>query len=92
MFTSLIAFTGTKIRKRSRELHVTEERESFLQVIIDLFSLPVIRLGKWLLARWKKINILGVVFNVLIDTPFFIFVEFLEQWRYFLKEKKEDIR
>ena len=92
MFTSLIAFTGTKIRKRSRELHVTEERESFFQVIIDLFSLPVIRLGKWLLARWKKINILGVVFNVLIDTPFFIFVEFLEQWRYFLKEKKEDIR
>ena len=92
MFTSLIAFTGTKIRKRSRELHVTEKKESFFQIIIDLFSLPVIRLGKWLLARWKKINILGVAFNVLIDTPFLIFVEFLEQWRYFLKEKKEDIR
>lgn len=92
MFTSLIAFTGTKIRKRSRELHVTEERESFFQIIVDLFSLPVISVGKWLLARWKKINILGVVFNVLIDTPFFIFVEFLEQWRYFLKDKKEDIR
>ena len=92
MFTSLIAFTGTKIRKRSRELHVTDKKESFFQVIIDLFSLPIIRLGKWLLARWKKINILGVAFNVLIDTPFLLFVEFLEQWRYFLKEKKEDIR
>jgi len=92
MFTSLIAFTGTKIRKRSRELHVTDKKESFFQVIVDLFSLPVIRLGKWLLARWKKINILGVAFNVLIDTPFLLFVEFLEQWRYFLKEKKEDIR
>ena len=92
MFTSLIAFTGTKIRKRSRELHVTDKKESFFQVIIDIFSLPVIRLGKWLLARWKKINILGVAFNVLIDTPFLIFVEFLEQWRYLLKEKKEDIR
>jgi len=92
MFTSLIAFTGTKIRKRSRELHVTEEKESFFQVIIDLFSLPIISVGKWLLARWKRVNILGVAFNVLIDTPFFFFVEFLEQWRYFLKDKKEDIR
>ncbi len=92
VFTSLIAFTGARIRKRSRELHITDEKESFLQVLIDLFSLPMIRLGKWLLNRWKKINILGVVFNVLIDAPFSLFVEFLEQWRYFLKEKKEDIR
>lgn len=92
MFTSLIAFTGTKIRKRARELHVTEKKDSFFQVIIDLFSVPVITLGKWILARWKKINILGVAFNVLIDTPFLIFVQFLEQWRYFLKEKKENLR
>lgn len=92
MFTSLIAFTGTKIRKRARELHVTEKKDSFFQIIIDLFSVPVITLGKWILARWKKINILGVAFNVLIDTPFLIFVQFLEQWRYFLKEKKENLR
>jgi len=92
MFTSLIAFTGNKIRKRSRELHVTEKKDSFFQIIIDLFSVPVMSLGKWLLARWKKINILGVAFNVLIDTPFLIFVQFLEQWRYFLKEKKENLR
>jgi hypothetical protein len=92
MFTSLIAFTGNKIRKSSRELHMNEKRDSFFQVIIDLFSVPVMSLGKWFLARWKKINILGVFFNVLIDTPFLIFVQFLEQWRYFLKEKKENLR
>jgi len=28
----------------------------------------------------------------LIDMPFLVFVEFIEQWRYFLKEKKEEIR
>jgi hypothetical protein len=92
MFTSLIAFTGNKIRKSSRELHMNEKRDSFFQVIIDLFSVPVMSLGKWFLARWKKINILGVFFNVLIDTPFLIFAQFLEQWRYFLKEKKENLR
>jgi len=92
MFTSLIAFAGTRIRKRSRELHITEEKETFFRVIIDIFAIPVVRLGKWLSARWKKINIVAVIFVFLIDTPFLMFVEFLEQWRYFLKERKEDIR
>ena len=92
IFTSLIAFAGTKIRQRSKELHVIEEKDSLFQIIIDLFSLPVIRVGKWLSTHWRKINIINVIFNILIDTPFLIFLEFLEQWRYFLKEKKEDIR
>ncbi|PIP17604.1 MAG: hypothetical protein COX43_03440 [Parcubacteria group bacterium CG23_combo_of_CG06-09_8_20_14_all_35_9] len=91
IFTSLIAFTGTKIRQRARELHVTEERDSFLNFILVPFSLPVIQLGKWLAARWKKYNIIAVIFNFLIDMPFLIFVELLEQWRYFIKEKKEEI-
>ncbi len=91
-FISLIAFTGTKIRQRSKELHIIEEKDGLFQVIIDLFSVPVIRVGKWFSTYWRKINIINVIFNILIDTPFLIFLEFLEQWRYFLKEKKEDIR
>jgi len=31
------------------------------------------------------------VLNFLIEAPFQIFVEFLEQWRSFLREKKEEI-
>jgi hypothetical protein len=92
MFTSLIAFSGLKIRQRSRELDVTEQKGTIFNIIIDPLSLPMVRLGKWLTARWKKINIVGVIFILLVDTPFLVFVEFLEQWRYFIKEKKEDIR
>lgn len=92
MFTSLIAYTGLKIRQRSRELDITERRGSVLNIFIDPFAIPIVRLGKWISARWEKINIVGVLFIFLIDTPFLVFVEFLEQWRYFIKEKKEDIR
>lgn len=92
IFTSLIAFAGTQIRQRSRELHITPEKEGLFHIIIDPLSIPVIRLGRWLAERWKKVNIVTVFFNLLIDAPFLTFVEFLEQWRYFLKEKKEEIR
>lgn len=91
IFTSLIAFAGVKIRKRARELDVTEEKETVFNLIVDPFALPLIKLGKWLQARWQKINIVAVFFNYFIEMPFLVFIEFLEQWRYFLKEKKEEI-
>ncbi len=91
IFISLISFAGVKIRERSRELEVIEKKESFLMIFIDFFSLPIIRVGKWLSSQWAKYNIIIVLINFLIDLPFQSFVEFLEQWRAFLKEKKEEI-
>ena len=42
--------------------------------------------------KWKRYNAIVVFFNVLIDMPFSAFIEFLERWRYFIKDKKEDMR
>ncbi|MDD5145032.1 MAG: hypothetical protein PHW72_02835 [Candidatus Pacebacteria bacterium] len=91
IFVSLISFAGVKLRERSKELQITEPKGTFLGFLIDLFSLPVVSLGKWLSARFVKYNIIMVFFNSLIDMPFQLFIEFLEQWRSFLKEKKEEI-
>lgn len=91
IFVSMISFAGVKIRQRAKELMVEKEKETFLQSIIDLFSLPIIQVGRWLSNQWAKYNAVAVLFNSLLDMPFQFFVEFLEQWRSFLKEKKEKI-
>lgn len=91
VFFTLICFAGVKIRERSKELLVETEKEGFLSFLMDSISLPYIRMGKWLSGQWAKYNIVVVLLVSLIDMPFTIFVEFLEQWRYFLKEKKEEI-
>ncbi|MBI2450627.1 MAG: hypothetical protein HYV47_03805 [Candidatus Nealsonbacteria bacterium] len=91
MFTSLISFAGIKIRQRARELKMEKDKESFLQTFIDLFSLPIIQVGKWLSSQWQKYNAVAVLLNSLLDMPFQVFLEFLEQWRSFLREKKEEI-
>ncbi len=91
IFLSLIGFAGTKIRERSRELHMLNEKEGLTSVILDIFALPMIRIGKWFTNKWKKYNIISVFFSALVDLPFMSFVRFLEQWRGFLKEKREDI-
>jgi hypothetical protein len=92
IFVSLICFTGLKIRQRSKELTVGKEKESGWLFLIDLFALPLVRMGKWFSKQWTKFNILVIIFNLILEVPFQIFVEFLENWRRFLKEKKEEIQ
>jgi len=91
IYISLISFAGMKIRERSRELEAMEISESSWIVLVDFFSIPVIRVGKWLSTQWAKINVVVLLINFLIDMPFQTFVEFLEAWRTFSKEKKEEI-
>lgn len=91
IFVALIAFAGLAIRNRAEELTVEEKKTGFFSFLFDIFFLPLVSLGKWLSNKWKKYNAITIFFNALIDLPFQLFVEFLEQWRYFLKEKKEEI-
>jgi len=91
VFISLIAFAGMRIRQRVKEIEIIERRENFLYFFVDFFAVPITHFGKWLSLRWQRINIVSKFFSLLIDMPFQVFVEFLEQWRYFLKEKREGI-
>jgi hypothetical protein len=92
LFIALILFAGTAVAKRAQELTMEEEKEGFLSFLSDVFFLPMQGLGKWISNKWKKYNAFAAFFNALIDMPFSAFVEFLEGWRYFIKEHKEDIR
>ena len=91
MFASLISFAGIKIRERARELEVMEKRETVFVTFFDLLAMPLIRIGRWLSGQWARFNAVVILFNFLLDLPFQSFIEFLEQWRAFVKEKKEEI-
>ena len=92
VFLSLVAFAGTRIRKNARELLVIEEKHTFLDGLFDFFSLPLVYAGKWLSGQIVKYNVVLLALNFFIEIPFQVFVEFLEQWRAFLREKREKIR
>ena len=91
VFVALIAFAGLAVRNRAEELTVEQKKAGFFGFLFDIFFLPIVGLGRWLSNKWKKYNAIAIFFNALIDLPFQVFIEFLEQWRYFLKEKKEEI-
>lgn len=90
-FLTIISFFAVRIRISAREFVVLEQREGPLGFLIDFFSLPVLRVGRWIALRAPKVNIVLFIFDFLIEAPFKSFLEILEELTSFLREKKEEI-
>ena len=87
---AMIVSAAVVIKQRSKELTV-EEKTSFFEFLIDILSVPMAKIGQWFSNKWKEYNIVSVFFIALVDMPFSTFVEFIESWRSFLKEKKAEV-
>jgi len=90
IFTSMVIATGVKVYNRSQEMSLKKEKATFLGFIMDLIIVPFMTLGKWFITGLSKFNILVLVLSFLIELPFQIFVQFLENFRSFIKAKKEE--
>jgi pheromone shutdown protein TraB len=90
IFTSVVTATGVKIHNRSKELSLEKTRPSIISFFADLIIVPFMIIGKWTISGLSKFNILVIIFNFLIELPIQLFVEFLENFRSFIKEKKEE--
>ncbi len=90
-FVSMVAATGVKIHNRAKDMSLEKKRASFLLFLLDLISMPFVTIGRWILAGLSKFNPIVLAINLIIEAPFQIFISFLENFRGFIKAKKEEI-
>ncbi|MFA5069782.1 MAG: hypothetical protein WC528_00705 [Patescibacteria group bacterium] len=91
LFLSLVSFFGIRNRETMRELIIIDKKRGFIGSLIDFFSLPIIRLGRWISLNTPRINIFTFFLDFIIEAPFKTLVEVLDDWMNFYKEKKEEI-
>lgn len=87
----MIIFAAMVIRDRAKEMSV-EEGGRFTDFVIDLFTIPLAKVGQWFAQKWREYNIFSVFFTVLIDTPFSVIIGIIEEWRNFLKDARNELR
>ena len=87
---AMVIAAAMVIRHKAREITI-EERGSFISMTIELFSLPLAKVGQWFSDKWKEYNILSVFFIALVDMPFSVVVALLEDWRSFLRDRRSEI-
>jgi len=91
LFTSMVVATGVKVSNRANEMNLQKKKPTFASFLLDLIIVPFMAIGRWTISGLSKFNVLVIAFNFLIELPFQLFIEFLENFRGFITSKKEEI-
>lgn len=87
---AMVVFAAMVIRHRSKEITIAEGG-SFIEFFVDLFYIPIAKIGQWFSQKWKEYNFVSVIFTALVDTPFSALIAMIEDWRDFLKKRRSEI-
>ena len=90
-FLVFVSFFIIRIKRITNELKITETKESLWQTLFDIFTLPIMSVGKYLSEKFSKVNILVFLLDFIIETPFKFFVDIAEDWTNYVKERKSQI-
>lgn len=89
-FISVVAFFAYRIKQIANMYRLTE-KSSFFSPVVDFFFMPILSLGKLFSEGVSKINFFIVLFDFIIEAPFKLIIEVIEEWINFVKNKKEEI-
>lgn len=89
-FVSVVTFFSYRIRQITKELTL-EIKESIFTPIIDFFFMPILSLGKFFSQEIARLNFFIFIFDFIIEAPFKLLFEVIEEWISFVKKRKEEI-
>ena len=90
-FLAFVSFFSVVTTKGIKDLMVVEKKESLISLFLDLFYLPIILAGRWLSRNMSKINVFVFIFDFIIEAPFKILVDIVEDWTKYVREKRENM-
>ncbi len=90
-FLFVITFFSMRIRSVAKEVIIIPRKENIFTFFLDIVGIPIIRAGRWLSMNLSKINVFVFIMDFFIEAPFKLFVEVVEGWIRYLREKKEEL-
>lgn len=89
-FVSLVAYFAYRIRQVAKEYKL-QEKESILRPFSDFFFIPILALGKFLSGSIARLNFITAFLDFLIEAPFKLIIEVVEEWINFIRARREEI-
>lgn len=89
-FISVVAFFAYRIKQIANMYKLTD-KTSFFSPVVDFFFMPILSLGKVFSEGVSKLNFFTFIFDFIIEAPFKLIIEVIEEWISFVKQKKEEI-
>lgn len=89
-FVSIVTFFSYRIKQMVNEFKL-DDKENVLTPIIDFFFMPILSLGKFFSSELARLNFFIFIFDFLIEAPFKLIFEIVEEWISFVRKRKEEI-
>lgn len=89
-FVSLVTFFSYRVKQIVNEYRLAE-KDSILTPIVDFFFMPVLSLGKFFSGGLARLNFMIFILDFLIEAPFKLIFEVVEEWITFVRKRKEEI-
>jgi len=89
-FVSVVTFFSYRIKQSVNEIKLSE-KESVFSPLIDFFFMPILSLGKFFSQEIARLNFFIFIFDFIIESPFKLIFEIVEEWISFVKKRKEEI-
>jgi len=90
-FLSIVSFFAFRLRAGAREFIAIPRKGGIFAMLFDFLSIPILRAGRWLSVTVSRFNVFIFFFDFIIEAPFKIFLNILEEWSAFIKEKKDEL-
>ncbi|MFZ2545208.1 MAG: hypothetical protein WAW80_04480 [Candidatus Saccharimonadales bacterium] len=91
IFFATASFLGFRLTSIIRELELVTAKAGFIQLIRDFLYMPFIVLGRWLSEGYKKVNIVALILDTVIELPLKTVLRLVRQWTKFLNDKKDEL-
>lgn len=89
-FLTIVSFLSYRLSIIANRYRVGE-KQGLITPLVDFFFMPVVRVGRNLTEEIGKFNLLIIVVDFVIETPFKVTIAFFEQWFHFLHSKREEL-
>ncbi len=87
---SLTVFAAVAIKNKSKELSVNESASTG-EFILDMISVPIAKVGSIFAKKWKEYNVVAILFNFVVETPFAVVLNVVQGWSEFINERKSEL-
>lgn len=91
MFLGLVSFLATRIRRSVNDIRMEPKHEGAVSLFFTFVSLPILEFGRWLTQHINQINIALFFMDRILEAPFKILIDVVEEWFTFVKDRREEI-
>lgn len=91
VFLALVLYFGFRIRHAARRMELEGGREGFFQSLIELAALPIVSVGRWLVTKFERLNIIAIFLDFFVEVPLKLLFHFFDSFSTVLHEKKEEM-